>query len=257
MSHLILGVKLDETSYAQATHQVITWAKSCENRAVFAANTHLVMEAYDSRQFRQVVNSADLVTSDGMPLVWWLRAKGVKDQNRVYGPDLMLHICQAAASEGIPIGLYGSTPQVITALGERLKQLYPGLQINFSYSPPFRPMTMEEDNSLVHQIHDAGIRILFVGLGCPKQELWIAEHKGKLKSVLVAVGAAFQFHARLVNQAPAWMQKLSLEWLYRLIQEPERLWRRYLSVVPRFSFLVLLEMLGMIHVKSITISNQS
>lgn len=249
MSHFLLGMKLDTTSYEEATNKIIVWAKAGECRTICAANSHLVTEAYDTRAVRTAVNSADLVTPDGMPLVWWLRARGVKNQTRVYGPELMLHVCQSAAREKIPIGLLGSTQEVITALVEQLSLRFPGLQISFIHSPPFRPMTSDEDIALVQQMHEAGARILFVGLGCPKQELWIAAHKDRLPAVMLAVGAAFQFHAGLVRQAPQWMQNCGLEWIFRLSQEPRRLWKRYCLVVPRFCWLVLMEALGIIHVR--------
>jgi N-acetylglucosaminyldiphosphoundecaprenol N-acetyl-beta-D-mannosaminyltransferase len=249
VSHYLLGMKLDPTSYEEATKKIIAWAKGAESRTVCAADAHMVMEAYDSRSVRAAVNVIDMVVSDGMPLVWWLRAKGVKNQQRVYGPELMLHICQSAAREKIPIGLYGSTPEVDTALAERLLVRFPDLQIIFIKSPPFRPMNSEEDYVSTQQIVDSGVKILFVGLGCPKQELWIAEHKGRVQAVMFAVGAAFQLHAGLVRQAPHWMQNSGLEWLFRIIQEPRRLWKRYFVVVPRFISLVLLESLGFIHIR--------
>lgn len=247
MSYFLLGMKLDSTSYEEATQKVIAWAKGEESRTVCAASAHMVMEAHDSSSVLAAVNGTDLVVSDGMPLVWWLRAKGVKNQPRVYGPELMLHICQSAAREKIPVGLYGSTQEVVTALAERLLVKFPGLQINFVKSPPFRSMSSEEDDIDTQQIVDSGVKILFVGLGCPKQELWVAEHKGRIQAVMFAVGAAFQFHAGLVPQAPPWMQNNGLEWLFRTIQEPRRLWKRYIVVVPRFASLVLLEALGLIH----------
>ena len=249
MSYYLLGMKLDPTSYDEATEKIIAWAKEGESRTSCAASAHMVMEAYDSPAVRAAVNDTDLVVSDGMPLVWWLRAKGVKNQQRVYGPDLMVHVCDSAARDKIPIGLYGSTQEVVTALVEQLLIRFPGLQINFVKSPPFRPMSSEEDAVMTQRIIDSGIKILFIGLGCPKQELWIAEHKGKVQSVMFAVGAAFQFHAGLVRQAPHWMQKIGLEWLFRMTQEPGRLWKRYLNVVPRFSYLVVMEALGIIHVR--------
>jgi N-acetylglucosaminyldiphosphoundecaprenol N-acetyl-beta-D-mannosaminyltransferase len=249
VSYYLLGMKLDPTSYEEATKKIIAWAKAGESRTTCAASAHMVMESYDSRSVRDAVNATDLVVSDGMPLVWWLRAKGVKNQQRVYGPELMLHVCRSAARERIPIGIFGSTQEVITTLVERLLVRFPELQINFVKSPPFRPMNSEEDDAIIQQIHDSGIKILFVGLGCPKQELWIAEHKGRVQAVMLAVGAAFQFHAGVVRQAPHWMQNNGLEWLFRITQEPRRLWKRYFVVVPRFVSLVLLESFGLIHIR--------
>jgi N-acetylglucosaminyldiphosphoundecaprenol N-acetyl-beta-D-mannosaminyltransferase len=243
MSPYILLSRIDITSHSLAVAQIVDWAKKDENRIVFAADVHMVMEAYDSEKLRNINNAADLVTPDGMPLVWWLRMKGIKNQPRVYGPDLMLHVCQAAATEGIPVGLYGSTEEVIYTLLNKLRSRFPKLKINFAVSPPFRPVDIAEDTRIVQQINSSGTKILFIGLGCPKQEIWIAEHKGKVHAVMIAVGAAFQFHAGLVRQAPGWIQKLGFEWLFRLSQEPGRLWRRYIIIVPRFLFLMTREIL--------------
>jgi N-acetylglucosaminyldiphosphoundecaprenol N-acetyl-beta-D-mannosaminyltransferase len=244
VSYFLLGMKLDSASYTEATSKIITWVKAGERRSVCAASAHMVMESFDSDYIRLAINSTDMVVSDGMPLVWWLRSHGVKNQQRVYGPDLMLYICQAAANEGIPIGLYGSTDEIIRALIKNLSDRFPKLSIKFAISPPFRPIDSEEDNHIIQQINLSGIKILFVGLGCPKQEIWMADHKGQIKPVMIAVGAAFQFHAGLVKQAPAWVQKIGLEWFFRMIQEPKRLWKRYFYVIPRFSFLLFLEMIG-------------
>jgi N-acetylglucosaminyldiphosphoundecaprenol N-acetyl-beta-D-mannosaminyltransferase len=246
VSYYLLSMKLDPTSYQEATKKIIAWSKAGEPRTICAASAHMVIEAYDSLEVRDAINSIDLVVSDGMPLVWWLRAKGVKNQPRVYGPELMLHICRAAADQEIPVGFLGSSPEVITALVKRLSILYPRLPINFIHSPPFRPLSIQEDEEITQQINGSGIKILFVGLGCPKQERWIADHKDRVHAVMFAVGAAFQFHAGIVHQAPQWIQRMGMEWLYRTTQEPGRLWKRYISVVPRFSYLVILEVLGLL-----------
>lgn len=235
----ILGMRVDATSYAQATEQVVTWAKAGESRYVCVANVHMVMEAYDHPDFRALVNAADLVTPDGMPLVWMLRRLGVKDQERVYGPELTLRIAQAAAEEGIPIGLYGGTPQANEGLAQNLYERFPTLRIAYRYSPPFRPLSPEEETEVVEAINASGTRILFVGLGCPKQERWMAEHKDRVKAVMLGVGAAFDIHGGQKPQAPVWMQRAGLEWLFRLLNEPRRLWRRYLYHNPRFIILAI------------------
>ena len=247
MSHYLLGMRVDSTSYSDAVRSIIDWVKEGGVRSVFAANTHMVMESYDSDSFRQVVNSADLVTPDGMPLVWWLRYRGEKAQQRVYGPELMLQVCQAASLEGIAIGLFGSTPEVIDSLKKKLIDRIPGLKINFMQSPPFKKLSAQDEAKLQEKILASNMGILFIALGCPKQEQWIYDHKSNFPIVMVAVGAAFNFHAGAVRQAPRWMQRSGLEWFYRLIQEPGRLWKRYLITIPRFVFLVLLEAMGIIH----------
>jgi len=242
----ILGVALNSTSYPSATEQILLWA--CENasRTVFAANVHMLMEAHDSPQYKQIVNSADLATPDGMPLVWMMRLKGQRDQQRVYGPTLMLHVLESAACENVPVGFYGSSPEVLQALTARMHARFSNLQIAYSFSPPFREMSREEDEQMIENINTSSARILFVGLGCPKQEKWMAEHRGRINVVMLGVGAAFDFHAGVKSQAPSWMQKFGLEWFYRLLTEPRRLWRRYLYHNPRFVVLAILDLLGLL-----------
>ena len=239
----ILGVSVHPSSYRAAVSQITSWAKMNESRYICAANVHMVMEAYDSPSFMQVVNDADLVTPDGMPLVWMMRRLGIPDQERVYGPELMIKLIEASAQNSIPIGFYGSSPQVLENLVNRIKKDYHSIEIAYSFSPSFRPLSDEEDRRIINEINSSEVRILFVGLGCPKQERWMAQHKGKIYAVMVGVGAAFDFYARARPQAPAWMQKRGAEWLYRLLQEPRRLWKRYLVHNPRFLVLALYQLL--------------
>jgi len=240
----IIGTRVDLTSYSHATGMVFDWSMRRESCYVCAANVHMLMEAYDSPEYREIINSADLVTPDGMPLVWMLRLKGYPDQQRVYGPMLMLHVLESAERANVPVGFYGSSPEVLQALTARMQTQFPDLKIVYSFSPPFREMSQEEDGRVIENISASGARILFVGLGCPKQERWMAEHYGKVKAVMLGVGAAFDFHAGVKSQAPAWMQKIGLEWFYRFATEPRRLWRRYLYNNPRFVFLAILDLLG-------------
>jgi len=235
----ILGVPVQPTSYQAAIAQIMAWAEKNESRYVCAANVHMVMEAHDSPSFMDVVNHADLVTPDGMPLVWAMRRLGFPKQERVYGPDLAIQLIEAAAQNSLPIGFYGSTPNVLESLVNKFRKEYHSINIAYSFSPPFRAISSEEDAQIIHEIHASGARVLLVGLGCPKQEEWMAQHKDKIKAVMIGVGAAFDFHAGMKSQAPAWMQKRGLEWLYRLIHEPRRLWKRYLYHNPRFIVLVL------------------
>lgn len=240
----VIDINVNETSYETATQQIQLWAGTGKGHYVCAANVHVVMEAHDSIDFRKVVNDAGLVVPDGMPLVWVMRAKGQRSQSRVYGPTLMLHVLDVAAREGLPVGFYGSSPNVLEMLIQRMQARYAGLNVVFSCSPPFRKMSREEDLVVVERINQSGARILFVGLGCPKQEIWMADHHGKVKAVMIGVGAAFDFHAQLKPQAPAWMQKIGLEWLFRFFVEPRRLWKRYLYHNPRFMFLAVADLLG-------------
>jgi N-acetylglucosaminyldiphosphoundecaprenol N-acetyl-beta-D-mannosaminyltransferase len=240
----ILGTRVDATSYADATARILQWARAGESRYLCACNVHMVMEAHDGEDFQRVVNAADLVAPDGMPLVWVLRRLGLKNQARVYGPDLTLAVCTAAAATGIPIGLYGGTQEALDALQTDYRARFPQLQIAYACSPPFRSMTREEDDAVVQAINGSGARILLVGLGCPKQELWVAGHRDRVQAVMLAVGAAFDFHSGRVRQAPRWMQRFGLEWLFRLLMDPRRLWRRYFKNNPRFLWLVTRQLLG-------------
>ncbi|MFH2102012.1 MAG: WecB/TagA/CpsF family glycosyltransferase [Chloroflexota bacterium] len=239
----ILGTRLDPTSYEAATAIILEWVRKRESRTVCVANVHMIMEAHDSPEFRALVNAADLVTPDGMPLVWSLRRLGHAQQQRVYGPDLTLKLAEAAARQGVPVGFYGSTQAVLKQMASVFGSRFPTLQIAYTFSPPFRPLSREEDGMIIEAINQSGVRILFVGLGCPKQERWMAEHKGRVHAVMLGVGAAFDFIAGVKRQAPGWMQAAGLEWLFRLIQEPKRLWRRYLYHNPRFIALILLELI--------------
>jgi len=232
-------------SYASVVKMVVAWSANSESRYICVANVHVLMESYDSPEFRNIVNQADLVTPDGVPLVWMMRLKGQRTQQRVYGPALMLHTLQAAARENIPVGFYGGTPVVLSTLVDRMKACYGGLNVAFALSPPFVQMHIEEDVELVKKINASGTRILFVGLGCPKQEIWMANHRGRLNAGMLGVGAAFDFHAGVKPQAPGWMQSLGLEWLFRLSTEPRRLWKRYLYHNPRFVALAIADLLGL------------
>ena len=233
----ILGMRVDITSYKDATQQVLEWAGAEERCYICAANVHMVMETYDSEEFRKRVNCAALVTPDGMPLVWALRLLGVKEATRVYGPDLTIHVLEEATRESVPVGFYGGSPEVMTLLRKSVERRFPGLKIAYAFSPPFRPLNDEEDERIVKEINSSGARILFVGLGCPKQERWMAEHSASINTVMLAVGAAFDFLAGAKSQAPRWMMRVGLEWLFRLTTEPRRLWRRYCIQNPRFVIL--------------------
>jgi N-acetylglucosaminyldiphosphoundecaprenol N-acetyl-beta-D-mannosaminyltransferase len=236
----ILGMRVDATSYARAAEAIAEMAET-GGGVTCVANVHMVMEAFDAPDFQRIVNAAELVTSDGMPLVWTLRARGLRDAQRVYGPSLVPEVCALAASRGIPVGFYGGSEDVVARMAERLAARFPGLRIAFAMSPPFRPLTPDEDEQVASAIRESGARILFVGLGCPKQERWMAAHRERLDCAQVGVGAAFDFLAGAKPQAPAVLQRVGLEWLFRLACEPRRLWYRYLRHNPRFAWRVLLE----------------
>ena len=239
----ILGTTIHPTTYHDATALILGWAAGAESRTVCLANVHMVMEAYDDPAYQAAVNGADLVAPDGMPLIWILRLLGHDMEGRVYGPTLMLRVLEAAARQGVPVGFYGASPDVLDALIANMRQKFPGLCVAYSCSPPFREQTVDEDNAVVGNINASGARILFVGLGCPKQERWMDRHKGRVRAVMLGVGAAFDFHAGAIPQAPAWMQERGLEWLFRFCIEPRRLWKRYLRHNPRFAIFSTLQLL--------------
>lgn len=241
----ILGVNVVASNYADAAARCMAWAKAGEAREVLFANVHLVMEAWDDPELRCKVNAADLVNPDGMPLVWGLRMLGKHSATRVYGPDATKVLLQAASREGVPVGFYGGTQRTLDALMDKVQKSYPGLDIRCAISPPFGALSAEEDAEMVRQLVASGARLLFVGLGCPKQEQWIFEHRGRLPMVVLAVGAAFDFLAGTKPQAPRWMMRSGLEWAFRFASEPRRLAARYLKHNPRFVVLFLSQYLGL------------
>jgi N-acetylglucosaminyldiphosphoundecaprenol N-acetyl-beta-D-mannosaminyltransferase len=232
-SRRILQTRVDATSYRHATGQVLDWAAAGESRYVCVATVNNLIEGCDDPGYNALMEAADLVTPDGMPLVWGLRLLGVPDASRVYGPDLTPLVCEEAARRGVPVGFYGGQDDVLDDLAASLTTRYPGLRIAYRWSPPFRPLTTEEEARVADDLVRSGTRVLFVGLGTPKQERWMADHKG-LPMVMLGVGAAFDFLSGRKRQAPRALQGLGLEWLYRLVHEPRRLWRRYLYRNPRF-----------------------
>lgn len=239
----ILGMKVNATSYLHAAATICDWAERREPRYVCVATVSQVMEGHDAPGFQQVMNRADLVTPDGMPLVWGLRLLGCKKATRVYGPDLTPIILERAALGGLPVGFYGGSPQVLDRFVHVMTERFAGLRVAYAYSPPFRDLTPEEDQRVIQEISGSGARILFVGIGNPKQEFWMAAHRGKVEAVMIGVGAAFDFLAGAKPQAPRWMMGLGLEWLFRLATEPRRLWKRYLKQNPRFIVLFALQLL--------------
>ena len=234
----VLGVRVDATTYTAATSLITEWASRGESRSVIELPVNMVMEAHDCPANLAAVNGADLVTPGGMPIVWSLRRLGFPGQPRVYGPELTLWVCEAAAQRGIPIGFYGGTPKAVDLMASRMQERYPGLKVVYICSPPFRALTAAETESTVMDIRRSGCRILFVGLGCPKQERWMAAHRGVLPVVMLGVGAAFDFLSGQKPQAYPWMQRMGLEWAFRLANEPRRLWHRYLYHNPRFAVLI-------------------
>jgi N-acetylglucosaminyldiphosphoundecaprenol N-acetyl-beta-D-mannosaminyltransferase len=247
----IVGLRVHAPNYASATEQILAWARAGASRCVAVTNVNTVMECHDAEPVRQVVNACDLRVPDGVPLVWALRLLGVEGASRVYGPNLTLSLLRAAAEAQVPVGFYGGSPKILELWREFLKKHYPSLPVAYIYEPPrfpgsvtFRPLTPEEDARIVEDINRSGARILFVGLGSTLQDTWTLTHRGRISAVMVGVGAAFDFLVGAKPQAPAWMMRAGLEWLFRLLCEPRRLWRRYCYHNPRFVALFLLQLLG-------------
>ena len=205
----IINTRVDPTSYQHAATLITAWAREGASKYVCIATVNNVMESYDSAQFRNVMNGADLVTPDGMPLVWSLRLLGHKSASRVYGPDLTPVILKMAASSGVPVGFYGSSAATLNRLGDAIRDRFPNLKVQYMYSPPFRRLTVEEDGQVSDDINRSGVRILFIGLNTPKQDYWMAAHRGRVQAVMIGIGAAFDFLAGTKRQAPRWMMHIA------------------------------------------------
>ncbi len=242
-AHRLLGVRVDPATLAGVTGHILQWAREGQSRYVCFGTVSALMESRDSEAYRNVLEQADLVTSDGMPLVWLLRRSGARQAARVYGPDVMPLVLEGAAREGLAVGFYGGTQATLARLISFARARFPGLKIAYAASPPFRPATAAEEASTIRQMQEARVRILFVGLGSPKQDFWMHAHVEHINAVMLGVGAAFDFLAGTKPQAPPWMQRSGLEWLFRLATEPKRLWPRYLRHNPRFLALALAQLL--------------
>lgn len=204
-------------------------------RYICVTSVHGVVMAQDDPEIARILNEADIATPDGMPLVWAMRSFGWRSQQRVYGPTLLLEICREAACSGQRIFLYGGRDESLPVLATKLRERFPGLIVAGAFAPPFRPLTTEEDEAVQGMIRESNADLVFIGISTPKQEKWMYEHRECFPGVtMIGVGAAFDFHAGRTKQAPSWMQRNGLEWLFRLAMEPRRLWKRYLLITPRF-----------------------
>lgn len=236
----VLGVGISAIDMDVAVDEIGRWINAREKHYVCVTNVHVVMECQRDAELKRIHNDSGLTTPDGMPIVWAAHRAGANHVRRVYGPDLMLRLCEQAATYGWTSYFYGARPGVAERLAARLTARFPGLRVVGLELPPFRPLTDEEDAAAVRRINAAQPDLVWVGLGAPRQEHWMAAHTGRLNApVLLGVGAAFDMHAGMLAQAPPWMQRSGLEWAYRLYREPRRLWRRYLSTNPRFAISIL------------------
>ena len=232
----VLGIPLALTDYEETLDWVDAAVMSRQRAYICVAAVHTVMVCREDSELRDAVLNADFTVPDGQPLVWAMNALGHHLPSRVYGPELMERACERAARTGLRMYLYGGRNQgALVQLALNLRRRYPGLQIVGGYAPPFRELTSEEEHAVVEEINRSGADVVWCGIGVPKQEKWMARMRPRLDApVLIGVGAAFDFHAGLVPQAPDWMQRFGLEWAFRLAHEPRRLWKRYLRYNPRF-----------------------
>jgi N-acetylglucosaminyldiphosphoundecaprenol N-acetyl-beta-D-mannosaminyltransferase len=224
----VLGVPVDAISFVGAQDSVLAWGHARQSRYVVLANVHVVVTASIEPDFGAVLAAADMATPDGAPVAWMLRRLGYSGQGRVSGPDLTWALLGRCEAENLPVYFFGSSRETLSLLAEKIITAFPELTVAGFEAPPFRPISAEEDAESVERINTSGAGLVFVGLGCPKQENWMLAHRGRVNAVMLGVGAAFDFHAGTVSRAPTWMRDSGLEWLHRLVSEPRRLWRRYL-----------------------------
>ncbi|MBD2015930.1 WecB/TagA/CpsF family glycosyltransferase [Microcoleus sp. FACHB-53] len=244
----VLGVRVDAVNYEAAVHKIIAAARQGKKLSVSALAVHGVMTGVLDETHRYRLNRLDLVCPDGQPVRWAVNLLyKLKLPDRVCGPVLMLKICERAAQEGLPIYLYGSRPEILEALSKNLCDRFPKLIIAGSQPSRFRQVSIQEKQQIVEQIRQSGAAMVFAGLGCPRQEVWVYEYSQDLAMPVMAVGAAFDFHAGRISQAPVFMQRWGLEWFYRLMQEPTRLWRRYVFLNPLYISLFILQFFKVVY----------
>jgi N-acetylglucosaminyldiphosphoundecaprenol N-acetyl-beta-D-mannosaminyltransferase len=230
----ILGINVVVSNYDELVETALAWAREQQSRALYFAAVHMIMEAVDDQAFASLMNDNVMIFPDGMPLTWALRLLGESSAKRITGPDTVEITLAKAEKAGVSVGFYGGSEDVLNDLLRVVRQRHPKLHIAYFESPPFRVLTPEEDAAVVERIAASGACLLFVGLGCPKQERWIMEHLGRVNAVMFAVGAAFDFISGNKRRAPRWMRNCGLEWVFRMMMEPRRLAMRYLKHNPRF-----------------------
>lgn len=234
----ILGVNIAITNMSRTLAYLKDHLDKLSGSYICISNVHTTVMSYEDPTYRRIQNHAALALPDGAPLSAVCRKRGFTEAERVTGPDLMGEIFRISVEEGYRHYFYGSTRETLDALEARLLEKYPGIRIAGAYAPPFRPLSEEEDRTVVEQINRAQADFVWVGLGAPKQELWMAEHRQRIQGLMIGVGAGFDYHAGTLKRAPVWMQRLSLEWVYRLMQDPGRLWKRYWVTNRKFLRLV-------------------
>ncbi len=233
----VIGFPISILSFDDQVSTIVQWACARLSKVVCVANVHMLMEGYWHSEFAEVLTGADLLTPDGMPLAWMTSLMNRQRQERVAGMELMQGLCERSQSEKVSIFFLGSTPEMLSKIQQKLGQDYPDLQIAGMVSPPFRALSAKEDKAIVDEINASGAGLVFVSLGCPKQEHWMHQHRGQVQATMVGLGGAFSVYAGEKQWAPAWVRKYGMEWCYRLMQEPGRLWKRYASTIPPFLWL--------------------
>ncbi|MEZ5490835.1 MAG: WecB/TagA/CpsF family glycosyltransferase [Gammaproteobacteria bacterium] len=241
----IMGLAVDAIEFDQAVELILSFAATRPANYVCVNSAQDVVISQTDSRFRNIVNQADLATADGWPVVWGIRRQGLNQGGRVTGPDLMLRVCQESVARGLSHYLYGGAAEVPELLTRKLQERFPGISIAGAYSPPFRPLTPEEDEEVIKTINESNADILWIGISTPKQHFWLEEHVNKLNvGVILVVGAAFDFHSGRVKRAPLWMRDHGLEWLFRAASEPRRLGSRYVKYLPRYFYLSMAQRLG-------------
>jgi N-acetylglucosaminyldiphosphoundecaprenol N-acetyl-beta-D-mannosaminyltransferase len=239
----IIGSPVTARPFQEQMRAIMIWAKARRSKAVCVANTHMLIEAHRNPDFSTVLHNADMVTPDGMPLVWMMKMMGALQQDRVAGMDIFVSLCQSACHENVSIFLLGSQSDILARMQTRLEKEFPSLDIAGIEPLPFRPLTPAEDIALIERVNSSGAGIVFLALGCPKQEAWIDRHRNKIQAVMIGIGGVFPVYAGIQKRAPAWVRESGFEWLYRLLQEPTRLWKRYQTTIPAFIWLALRQIL--------------
>ena len=233
----ILGFSVAAQSFAEQIAQMMQWAQQRLSRVVCVANVHMLMEAYWDPSFAKVLHRADLLTPDGMPLVWTLNLIRKRRHNRVAGMDILRELCRQASAQGVEVYFVGSDTDTLDKMRQQLNQDFPDLVVAGMQPLPFQSPTAEEDRQMVAQINHSQAGVVFVSLGCPKQEVWMHQHRDRIEAVMVGLGGVFPIYAGILKRAPDWMRAAGLEWLFRLRQEPRRLWKRYATTIPPFVYL--------------------
>ena len=239
----VIGFPISSLSFDEQTRIIILWARAGLSKVVCVSNVHMLMEGRWRSGFAKVLTGADMLTPDGIPLVWLTSLMTGRRQDRVAGMELMLALCQQAQSAGVSLFLLGSTPEMLSKIQRQLACDFPDLKVSGMISPPFRSLSTEENKAITHKINESNAGLVFVSLGCPKQELWMSTNRDQVEAVMVGLGGAFSIYGGVKQWAPEWMRTFGFEWCYRLIQEPRRLWRRYAVTIPPFLWLAFKQIL--------------